>query len=929
MSNRRRSQRTWLVLTAALAFTLPVWSQEQPGDPCSPDNAIGRSGGTETGGKGFLLTCQSGIWNRIYESDANANLGVKQDSPKAPLHVGGELIVGATTGLDCDADRKGGLRWNDTPQTIEMCDGANWRWIAGSAVAAGPEGAIQFNNSSALAGVGTFVYTSTGRLGMGTPRPSYPLHVAATTAEIARFESTSSQYVSIILKGTDRSATIRNATNAVGIQTAGSQVSRNGSNPSNNAFRMSNENATVFYGSIGADLAGNMVFSKTSGQGFVFSSASVGINTTTPSALLHVNAESTGTKALIVQGATSQTANLTEWQDSSGTALSFVNASGGFAAPAYCDTSGSNCFNPASGAAAAGPEGAIQFNSSSSLSGNSSFVYSSMGRVGIGTASPQGDLHVQAPANAAKLILMGGPAAVASIAVRNTAYNPTLPAAEISFDRSGAGNGAEISFSTRNSFSQFVKYVTIGVNGTVTMRAGPYSANKTLFVEGREGGISEFYSSSDAIVEINRVGPNPSYSSLVAASGGAFSISAQSSLAFVVKSAGGTSMRINDEGFVGIGTETPDAKLEINMISAGSQPGLVIRGKTPQSANFTEWQDSNGAALAFVNASGGIAAPAYCDTSGVNCFNPASGAVAAGSDRSIQFNNGSALSGDTNFVYTTDGFMGIGTNSPTSKLHVVGDLRVSGFVGNSSAIVLSVSGSYVGRNSSNRLVFGTNQPAQTVNLITPHADASSTLSYFRITPSGGDRPVFQIRGIPGQTENLQELQDSSGTILAAFSSAGSLGIGKSTPSVALDVVGDIAYTGDITDVSDRRLKKDVHPLSERGPMLDMLTRVQTYSFVMIDDRHNQTKFGVMAQELEEIFPELVRTAADELGTKSVNYIGLIPPLIRAVQEQQQTIERLEGHVRSQQEAIDQLRDQNTDLESRLLRLEKQVSSSSP
>jgi predicted nuclease with TOPRIM domain len=39
--------------------------------------------------------------------------------------------------------------------------------------------------------------------------------------------------------------------------------------------------------------------------------------------------------------------------------------------------------------------------------------------------------------------------------------------------------------------------------------------------------------------------------------------------------------------------------------------------------------------------------------------------------------------------------------------------------------------------------------------------------------------------------------------------------------------------------------------------------------------------GVMAQELEKIFPELVRTAQDEMGTKSVNYVGMIAPLIEA------------------------------------------------
>ena len=53
---------------------------------------------------------------------------------------------------------------------------------------------------------------------------------------------------------------------------------------------------------------------------------------------------------------------------------------------------------------------------------------------------------------------------------------------------------------------------------------------------------------------------------------------------------------------------------------------------------------------------------------------------------------------------------------------------------------------------------------------------------------------------------------------------------------------------------------------------------------MKDDAKKQVEFGVMAQELEKIFPELVRTAPDEMGTKSVNYVGLIAPMIEAGKE---------------------------------------------
>jgi Chaperone of endosialidase len=49
------------------------------------------------------------------------------------------------------------------------------------------------------------------------------------------------------------------------------------------------------------------------------------------------------------------------------------------------------------------------------------------------------------------------------------------------------------------------------------------------------------------------------------------------------------------------------------------------------------------------------------------------------------------------------------------------------------------------------------------------------------------------------------------------------------------------------------------------------------------------QMGVIAQEVEKVFPELVTTNGD--GYKRVNYIGLIPVLIESIKEQQTQIEK--------------------------------------
>jgi Chaperone of endosialidase len=116
---------------------------------------------------------------------------------------------------------------------------------------------------------------------------------------------------------------------------------------------------------------------------------------------------------------------------------------------------------------------------------------------------------------------------------------------------------------------------------------------------------------------------------------------------------------------------------------------------------------------------------------------------------------------------------------------------------------------------------------------------------------------------------------------------------------ALTVTGDINYSGIITDTSDIRLKRDIRPLSESGDMLARLMRVGTYSYIRKNNRDNRVEYGVLAQQVQSEFPDLVFTANDAMGTKSVNYDGLIPPLIASVQE----LKRQNDHLRLELESM--------------------------
>ena len=162
------------------------------------------------------------------------------------------------------------------------------------------------------------------------------------------------------------------------------------------------------------------------------------------------------------------------------------------------------------------------------------------------------------------------------------------------------------------------------------------------------------------------------------------------------------------------------------------------------------------------------------------------------------------------------------------------------------------------------------------------------------TVSSGVLPTAITINTGSNTGNLQERM--------RIASTGEVGIGTTAPAVARDVSGSIQYTGDLTDVSDRRLKQNIQPLESE---LDKVSQVQAVRFEM-KDRPGVVELGVIAQDIEKIYPELVKTADDDMQTKSVNYVGLIAPMLQAMRELKAEVETLKIQNAQQKVQIDQL-----------------------
>ncbi len=91
--------------------------------------------------------------------------------------------------------------------------------------------------------------------------------------------------------------------------------------------------------------------------------------------------------------------------------------------------------------------------------------------------------------------------------------------------------------------------------------------------------------------------------------------------------------------------------------------------------------------------------------------------------------------------------------------------------------------------------------------------------------------------------------------------------------------GDAILTGELTENSDISLKENIR---EIDTALEKITKLRgvTYEWKDKEKRGDKCHIGLIAQEVEEVFPEAV--SKDPEGNKGVAYSRLVAPLIEAV-----------------------------------------------
>lgn len=126
-----------------------------------------------------------------------------------------------------------------------------------------------------------------------------------------------------------------------------------------------------------------------------------------------------------------------------------------------------------------------------------------------------------------------------------------------------------------------------------------------------------------------------------------------------------------------------------------------------------------------------------------------------------------------------------------------------------------------------------------------------------------------------------------------------------TSSTGITVTG-VGTATDWEATSDIKFKENIRPLNDS---LSKTLNIRGVRYNRKDDKDKDERIGIVAQELEKIYPEFVSTYNDENtgeSYKTVNYPKLTAVLIESIKEQQKTIDTQQEQLNRLEEKIDNI-----------------------
>jgi hypothetical protein len=246
----------------------------------------------------------------------------------------------------------------------------------------------------------------------------------------------------------------------------------------------------------------------------------------------------------------------------------------------------------------------------------------------------------------------------------------------------------------------------------------------------------------------------------------------------------------------------------------------------------------------------------------------------------------SAPSADMGISINTKGWSGFGNSTPNYRLDVVNDFS------NSSQIA----GYFLALGL--RTVYAVSAEA--------HGDETSYGVY-----SIGSKGTIKDVGVYGYGEGRECTSDAYGVQGYAAQAKNNYGIWGSAARTSCEpgeswagyFVGDTYCTNGIWSASDEQFKENIKSIDNALNIIQKL-KPHTYTFKQSDELSQMNfskglKYGLIAQELETVLPELVKNnhnpeirdkdqklISSALDFKAVDYTSLIPILVQGIKEQQ-------------------------------------------
>ena len=334
-------------------------------------------------------------------------------------------------------------------------------------------------------------------------------------------------------------------------------------------------------------------------------------------------------------------------------------------------------------------------------------------------------------------------------------------------------------------------------------------------------------------------------------------------------------------GNVGIGTSTPRERLDVSgrMIIEGDYGNIYTTAPAPHNAT--------GVLLKATSSKPFVVAEI--------------GTATAGSAFSV-------YNGSTHVLYVRgDSKVGIGTTTPAYPL----DVRTT----NNTALYANTSAANFYAASFQGVTHGTSSRASAYGLIGYATSAGGIALYGSNTGSGayggtgwgslgvhGYSPnnwagyfIGGLYGVYGQGSTYGVFGRASAywgvPVYAQNTGSGYFSL-LSYGNYGLYTNGVVAASS-YTYVSDARMKKEIAPIPNALEKITALRGVR-FRWDNSGPHDDRLHLGVVGQEVEKVFPEVVGTAPD--GMKTVDYGALTPALIEAVKEQQRQIHSLQSEV---------------------------------